>query len=607
MSRAEFDSLLGLKTAEGQLHLGTDGNGSLSISSKPTLGGLEVDTNLSASFTPGFKNLVFKGAISLELPDEYLGFVMAEVDVTGQLLPGPKLSAWGHVGPLDLPRVEVANFNQLLDELKKTLLKERDQFYKFLADTESKASKYADQRTQVFSGWIYQNAKNIGLDKLQTGNAAVDKALGDLSQGAKDFGGAASQGAKDAVSDAVKEKNHLSDVASSVFGLRSATLSTGASGGFGLLSSSPFDQAIADPTKAFQNMERRTTLGIQLAPLTKSLDHVVVHREKSGHVGQIAGLRMRTSRVLSHPNGDHDADLTLLVQVTSFQYTIDPKKGLTGQIAHTNNLYVADVHLQGLADKGRKPTAEVTFPPLNNIAPWDAAALLRAALMKQIETKLGGIPLTDRFEERHLYLHNLTGEAITAHVQVETKTGRGWSWQPAGPGSAMKSLQIAVPAHKIVPVRLEKGAIVQGRRACIWASSSSGRVWIPYATHDVLLVNEKDKEGHPGYYGRGMQSFRFWFAAPPAKAATFHERLVSVRNNTRYPVLVSAEVEVRNEAANWSGSAWDRLPGYNRKAPLPCTTLTTCPYGGRRFASWRRTRRNRSTVGSALGRSLSPS
>ena len=547
----------GLK-AQSNVVLKFNGNGSFGISESATLGPLKAETSLTGGFTPGFKRVTLDGGLMASLDLDVMQ-VDASVEIeaaSDRAKPiRATVSALGvtetvdaaNLAELDLNALKKA-FNVQPGELIKKMVQVVDVLTKQGADLGAKWGK-------EFSHSVSDYAKKHGIDAIHTGDKDVDAFLGKTSDAAKDAqkkAGDFVQGTGDTI---VKGWQSGVQVVGSY-------LRSGKHAGISLTDGGTTTRSSRTPQEAHADQ-----VDGRLSAVVRAMNGLLIHRSSlpgsskttvSKEGAKLSELRIAVKNCVAAAEGNQDAVLGFAVQVAGFTHDINPNVQQSRPVSRTG-VYAGVVHLKGLFGQGT-PAVEIDIPTLDHGSQWPANDLLRDAISKLLHDLLPQIPQEGLFDERQLLVENATSERLDVWVQTETHPPGGdkasWIWELGAPGQANQALKFTLdPKHTYVLAGKDRGQVLKGRAARIWAESPSGRTWMANRNVNVWLVNEQPGNEGRRYYADRLEPFVYRLESSN-QPIVFRARTVTVSNRTDRPVLFNAK---RSRST----------PGRARRGPTP--------------------------------------
>lgn len=564
-------TMYGQSAADAEVALRTDGHGAIMIDGGFMVGGVDIGSQMDASFEPGFQRLqahaVFE-ATGLDIGVVKLVDAAVEVDADTENRPLPLhvvARAWGIEASGDLPTFTQLDAVYLVSLLRENAPQLYEQALNELASAEAGVRGALAKAEKDFRREVHNAAKELGMDSVSTGIEEVDQTLGDAADAVKDLGGG------------------LSDMGKDIGGILSGT-------------NDPEIKSVEEIRRE-RRKKKQKKINQQLKEIITAINEVVVQRQDkaqpySGPGGKryssSSQMTLRFRKATSDLEGDHDAAIALLASVSSLDSKVT-SKGPTRQETESDIKSVS-VIIEDFAKDDAKPVASIQVPPLKEASDFGARRLAHDKLQELIELHLPEVEIDGNraLYEKQLAVENAAEEDIRVFVQFEQRSVRNkqftWDWAPSA-----TPLVFRIPAEETVLLTPDKAVSrtgspgdisaarnnataqpVRGRAVRIWAESASGRQWTTHEDARLWLVG-RGRDNERKYYGEEYLVHTHTFRSRSGPRI-WNERIVRVANRTGKPLRVQATALSRQlgSGERWTNAEDIRLaPGQGRTLRKP--------------------------------------
>ena len=578
--------LFGKDVDKSHLFIGTDGHGRFTAESCQVCG-VDVAPSLEVGFQRGFSEVwaraVFGTNVDLGLVS--LLDVSVEVEANTKSEPSPVhvvANAWGERISFHLPTLTALDQAALLRAIQEHMPDLYDAMLEVMAHAEADARKALAKAEKDFKEEISRAVSSPGFAAVRTGNADLDRTLGEISEAGKKAGGELAEQRKQIHETLTALGNNpggtVADMTDTLVSNVSSALSNpldtlsgalGGGGGGGGGSSGPSREAIEQQVR-----EAKVEQGLR--EFREQLNRVAVTRatppdfriEGGNRYSDESQLRVQFRNAASDLLGKEGVTVALLVSTSGFRSTINTRK--SNQLQAASDGRPAYVQIDGfVSDEKRRPRARIVVPKLKDASSFNAQRIAHYELQRLIELYLPDIDIQGpkTYVESQLAVYNLCKEPITVWVQGRWRKVDNahfvWQWAPGNPGSReayrfsidpgeTELLEIAARFPDPDSTLDNEARPLTASCVRLWAESESGERWMTHFDKDLWLVPpEPGMEETRGYFADQIRTYTH-VIEPKSGTRIFDERLVVMTNKTREPL----KVQLRYRATEGGETAW---------------------------------------------------
>lgn len=603
VTREGFDSvgnarLFGKDVDKSHLFIGTDGHGRFTAESCQVCG-VNLAPNLEAGFKPGFSDVWVRAVYSVDV-DLRLFRADATVMIEASKDHGIQVTAraMGSEATFSVDSLDQITPERIAEEL----LKHMDDMLQNIA---AAAAKWEADKKELLAKWdshwresLHDEAKKHGLDKVDTGNPAVNQILGGISSDAKWSGGVVSDVWKKSgaeAADFVKDPaaslsslpsnfgRELSNVAESATETIGNLFGGGGGGGGG--SSGP-DPATVRANELHAEVEKKLTPLVQacnavhLAKKTASRPE----RSRERYFSETSEVRVQFENAVGVSRGKGSGLVGLTLAANGYRSRIHHGPESKVEQQDTSDVKGASIDFTSLVpqdkadlsegEKQGSPKARIHVDQLADASGLNAGRRAHAKLQELVEQYLPEVEIEGpkMYYESQLAIENRTKEPIHVWVQTYSRALTNgalvWNWSPANPpareahrftikAGTTETLQIvstynAPAGDSTTDLAYATSKPLTGSRVRLWAESESGDRWMTHFDKDLSLVTpDPGLEETHGYFADQVRTFTH-VIEPKSGTRIFDERLVVMTNKTKEPITV----QLRYRATEGGATAW---------------------------------------------------